>query len=91
MNSRAYRSSFKGSGNDRLTGGRGNDRLVGGAGNDVLTGGPGRNVYLAGPGNDRVNARNRRRETINCGKGRRDVAVVDRSDRVRGCERVRRR
>ncbi|MEX2464597.1 MAG: hypothetical protein WD428_01855, partial [Gaiellaceae bacterium] len=69
----------------------GNARLGGGGGRDVLTGGPGRNTYLAGAGNDTVRARNGRRETINCGKGRRDFAVVDRSDSVRGCERVRRR
>jgi Tol biopolymer transport system component len=79
-----------GSGNDRLNGGRGNDRLVGGSGRDVLTGGPGRNTYLAGAGNDTIRARNGRRETINCGTGR-DLVIVDRSDRVRGCERVRRR
>jgi Tol biopolymer transport system component len=80
-----------GMGNDRLTGGTGNDRLVGGSGRDVLIGGPGRNVYIAGAGNDTVRARNRVRELINCGKGRRDIARVDRRDRVRGCERVTRR
>jgi hypothetical protein len=80
-----------GAGRDRLLGGLGRDRLLGGNGNDVLTGGPGRNTYLAGAGNDTVRARNGRRETINCGKGRRDVAHVDRRDRVRGCERVTRR
>jgi Tol biopolymer transport system component len=79
-----------GAGNDRLNGGAGNDRLLGGGGRDVLIGGPGRNAYVAGPGNDRVNARNGRRELINCGTGR-DTARVDRRDRVRGCERVRRR
>lgn len=78
-------------GNDCLDGGRGSDRLNAGSGNDVLVGGPGRNAYSAGAGNDRVNARNGRRETIRCGKGRGDRAVVDRSDRVRGCEQVRRR
>ena len=78
-------------GNDCLDGGRGGDRLNGGPGKDVLTGGPGRNTYAAGAGNDTVRARNGRRETVNCGKGRRDRAVVDRRDRVRGCERVTRR
>jgi len=78
-------------GNDCLDGGRGRDRLNGGSGKDLLVGGPGRNAYAAGAGNDTVRARNGRAETINCGKGRRDLAVVDRRDRVRGCERVRRR
>lgn len=76
-----------GSGNDRLSGERGNDRLTGGRGRDVLLGGPGRNAYDAGPGNDYVNARNRRRELVRCGRGR-DRARVDRRDRVRSCERV---
>lgn len=79
-----------GASHDRLSGGSGNDRLTGSTGNDRLTGGSGRNSYSAGSGRDRVNARNRRRERINCGSGR-DTAVVDRADRVRGCERVRRR
>jgi Ca2+-binding RTX toxin-like protein len=63
-----------------LTGGRGADELVGGAGV---------NRYDAGAGNDVVNAANRRAELVSCGSGR-DRAVVDRSDRVRGCERVER-
>ncbi len=79
-----------GSGNDRLAGGSGNDRLAGGAGNDSLAGGRDRNRYSGGAGNDKVYAANRRRETVNCGRGR-DTARVDRFDRVRGCERVRRR
>jgi Ca2+-binding RTX toxin-like protein len=80
-----------GASNDSLAGGSGNDSLVGGAGNDRLAGGSGVNRYSAGAGNDRVNARNRRRDRIDCGRGRRDGATVDRRDRVRRCERVRRR
>jgi Ca2+-binding RTX toxin-like protein len=76
-----------GSGNDNLLGGAGNDRLVGGSGKDVLSGGSGRNVYYAGGGNDLVKAVNGRRETVRCGSGK-DVARVDRRDRVSGCERV---
>jgi hypothetical protein len=79
-----------GPGDDKLFGGAGNDKLKGGSGNDRLTGGPGTNSYNAGPGNDVINARNGRRESINCGPGRHDVAIVDRADRVRGCERVKR-
>ncbi len=77
-----------GKGNDRLRGGSGDDRLSGGKGNDVLKGGEGKNTYFAGPGDDKVRARNGRPETINCGKGRRDRARVDRSDTVVGCETV---
>ena len=75
-------------GDDLLVGGSGNDRLSGGAGEDRLTGGPDRNRLLGGSGNDRLNARNGSFDRVNCGRGR-DVARVDRVDRVRGCERVR--
>jgi Ca2+-binding RTX toxin-like protein len=78
-----------GVGNDRSSGGPGADRLLGGAGNDRLRGGPGRNRYAAGAGKDTVDARNHRRERVDCGPGR-DSASVDRSDRVRRCERIRR-
>ena len=78
-----------GAGNDRLSGGAGDDRLSGGDGSDVLVGGSGHNSYGAGAGADDVHARNGRRETIDCGPGR-DIARVDRGDRVRSCERVRR-
>lgn len=77
-------------GNDNLRGNAGNDRLYGGNGNDTLDGGKGRNSYSGGAGNDVIKARNRKRETINCGRGKRDRATVDRKDRAKGCERVRR-
>lgn len=49
------------------------------------------NKYKGGAGDDAVNARNRKKETIDCGSGRNDRATVDRVDRVRGCERVKRK
>lgn len=75
------------SGKDKLSGGTGNDVLTGGAGNDSLAGGQGTNRLTAGAGNDRVNSANGKRETVNCGRGR-DSVRADRSDRLRGCERV---
>jgi Ca2+-binding RTX toxin-like protein len=75
-------------GDDLLVGGSGKDRLAGGAGEDRLTGGPGRNLLLGGSGNDRLSAANGSFDRVNCGRGR-DIARVDRVDRVRGCERVR--
>jgi RTX calcium-binding nonapeptide repeat (4 copies) len=78
-----------GKGNDRLLGELGNDRLTGGRGNDLLVGGRGVNGYDGGPGRDRIEARNGKRELVRCGSGR-DLAVIDRRDRVRDCERVRR-
>ena len=85
-NDRLYGSG----GNDRLRGGRGKDRLDGGKGNDRLVGGPGKNAYLAGAGNDTVSARNGKRETVDCGRGRKDRATVDQADPTRGCEKVQR-
>jgi Ca2+-binding RTX toxin-like protein len=78
-----------GPGNDDLRGEAGNDVLLGGDGNDVLNGGAGTNTLSAGRGNDTVSARNGRTERIDCGAGR-DTATVDRRDRTRNCERVRR-
>ena len=80
-----------GAGNDSLDGGTGRDKLVGGTGNDKLNGGKGRNSYSGGGGNDRISAVNGTVETINCGAGRKDSASVDRKDKVKGCEKVRRR
>jgi Ca2+-binding RTX toxin-like protein len=78
-------------GADRLFAGPGRDIVRGGLGRDRVRGGAGRDRLLGGAGIDIVFARDRRRDVVKCGKGRRDRAVVDRRDRVRGCEVVRRR
>ena len=88
-----------GPGDDRVWGGKGPDTLLGGRGKDLLNGGPGPDVVhggfgvdrlFGGKGDDRILARDRRRDVINCGPGR-DVAVVDRFDRVvPGCETIQR-
>ncbi len=85
-------------GRDRLVGGAGNDSMFGGDGDDRLTDGAGRDRFTGGRGNETIDARDRspagRRaaDTIRCGAGRRDRAIVDRRDRVdRDCETVRRR
>ena len=70
-------------------GGAGRDRLVGGQGNDCLVGGPGHDRLEGGPGNDTIRARDGVADRVECGTGY-DLAVVDRLDRVRGCERVKR-
>jgi hypothetical protein len=76
-------------GNDVLFGLAGNDVLFGGRGNDILVGGLGRDRLFGGPGNDTLRARDGLRDVVDCGPGR-DTAIVDRTDRVSGCERVRR-
>ena len=78
-------------GRDTLSGGAGNDTLSGGSGNDTISGGAGKNVVSGGAGNDTISVRNKKRDVVNCGSGRRDRVTADRIDRVRGCERVRRR
>lgn len=88
------------SGRDMLAGGDGNDRLYGGSGADRLFGergadrlvasGTGRNMLDGGSGNDYLQAVNGRRDIVRCGSGR-DRAVVDRFDRVSGCERITRK
>ncbi len=87
-----------GLGNDTITGGAGLDTLVGEIGSDRLTDRSGRDSFSGGPGNDRIDARDttpfgrRATDSVTCGTGRLDVALVDRSDRVsRDCERVTRR
>ena len=72
---------------DFLFGLGGNDLLRGDAGGDLLDGGPGRNALYGGAGEDAIRARNGRRDLVDCGWGR-DSAIVDRIDRVRGCESV---
>jgi Ca2+-binding RTX toxin-like protein len=66
----------------------GADQLHGSPGNDVLKGNAGRDsIIIAGFGADLVHARDGEPDWIDCGPGR-DRAVVDRGDRVRGCEHV---
>jgi Ca2+-binding RTX toxin-like protein len=81
---------FGNSGNDRVNGGTGNDRVGGNSGNDRVTGGRGNDVVSGGAGNDAISVRDGRRDRVNCGRGR-DRVRADRRDRLRGCERVRRR
>jgi hypothetical protein len=85
-------------GRDRLAGGAGSDLLDGGAGDDRLSDASGRDRFVGGAGNDTVVARDatplgrRIADSVRCGGGTRDVALVDRRDVVaRDCERVRRR
>jgi CSLREA domain-containing protein len=77
-------------GNDILKGFAGADCLDGGSGNDTLIGGSGKDKLSGGPGSDVINAADHQRDVVDCGKGR-DRATVDRIDRVRGCEKVKRK
>jgi len=78
-------------GNDVLKGLAGDDCLTGGAGRDRLIGGAGKDQLVGGAGPDTVRARDRVADRVTCGAGR-DVAVVDKVDRVgKDCEVIRRR
>jgi Ca2+-binding RTX toxin-like protein len=79
---------YGGTGNDTLSGDAGKDLLDGGAGNDKMNGGADVNTYKGGAGDDTVSARNRKKDTIDCGAGKKDKATVDRIDKVKGCEKV---
>ena len=74
---------------DRLYGGDGRDRLNGGSGDDLLVGGPGADILMGGSGNDVIEAAgDGSRDTVNCGEGNADRAVVDPGDTVVWCETV---
>jgi len=70
---------------DVLGAGRAAADLRGVGGNDVLLGGPRADRFSGGPGDDRISALDGVAEVVDCGSGT-DIAVVDRGDRLRGCE-----
>ena len=78
-----------GGGGDKLSGGGGRDTVRGEGGRDRLAGGAGRDRVRAGAGRDRVDVRGGGRDVVRCGRGV-DRVKASRSDKLRGCERVRR-
>ena len=81
---------FGGVGDDDLQGNFAGDTLAGQSGNDRVTGQGGRNRLFGNAGNDVLIANLNRRgvDRVDGGRGR-DVARVDRGDRVRRVERTR--
>jgi hypothetical protein len=79
-----------GLGDDCVFGGRGRDSAKGQQGDDSISGGQGRDAASGGPGDDRIRIRGGGRDRASCGGGN-DVAVVDKRDRVGGCEKVKRK
>jgi Ca2+-binding RTX toxin-like protein len=81
------------SGKDRLGGGSGSDRVDGGAGNDLIDdqklGGAGKDRLVGGTGADRIRAADASNDSVDCGSGH-DSALLDREDRQRNCNGVRR-
>lgn len=80
-------------GGDRLGGGSGADRADGGAGDDLLDesklGGSGKDRLVGGSGADAVRTADETNDSVDCGPGR-DNARLDRGDRQRRCDDVRR-
>ena len=72
---------------DCVFGGRGRDTAKGEDGDDTISGGKGADRANGGPGDDLIKVRGAGRDKARCGAGK-DVAVVDRRDRARGCEKV---
>jgi len=78
-------------GDDKIAGTNGSDLIRVLKGADVLGGLLGSDCVIGEGGNDKLRARDGKRDVVDCGKGR-DVAIVDRKDVVkRSCEKVRRR
>jgi predicted acyl esterase len=95
------RDRIKGTeGGDRLRGGRGKDRIAakggddcvaGNRGKDKLVGDEGKDKLRGGKGNDRIKAKDGERDRVSCGSGEGDRVIADGKDKLRGCERKRRR
>jgi hypothetical protein len=72
---------------ERLRGTPDGDLILARGGKDRIRPRGGADCVFAGRGADRIKARRGGRDAIRCGRGR-DVAYVDRRDKVKGCERV---
>ncbi len=57
---------------------------------DVFKGTPGPDVIRTRGGKDKVRVRGGGKDVVDCGKGK-DLAIADKADRVRRCEKVKRR
>jgi Ca2+-binding RTX toxin-like protein len=73
-----------------LEGGAGNDILVAGEGRDLVVGGPGIDFLSSRGEIDRIDARDSERDTLDCGAGAPDEALVSLGGEssTTGCERI---
>jgi Ca2+-binding RTX toxin-like protein len=75
---------------DTIHGRGGNDTVYGKRGNDLIYGENGEDTLYGNRGDDRIYSAGAHMDKIDCGRGRRDRAVVDSSDLPTvNCERVR--
>lgn len=90
---------YGGFGLDKMFGDTGNDLLRGRGGPDKIDGGPGEDQTDGETGKDTIEAADGERDSISCGLGSRDKAIVDNADlnnasiedfvRLTSCETVR--
>jgi hypothetical protein len=71
-----------------LEGSRGQDLLDGGAGADRINGGFHPDGLRGGAGDDLILAQGGSFDDVDCGSGH-DIAYIDSTDTVRGCEVIR--
>jgi len=75
---------------DVIQGGQSDEQIKSGKGNDSVNPGPGEDDVNLGAGNDKANTRDGEKDTVNGGKGR-DEATVDKKDKVKNVEVVKRK
>lgn len=73
---------------DKLVGSSGSDTLEGMAGPDEIIGEGGADVLLGGDQDDQIKARDGTPDTIDCGAGTSDSALVDPGETAPNCEQV---
>ena len=78
-------------GDDCLRGRSGKDRIRGLAGDDDIRGGRGKDKIRGGSGDDVIRVARGSNDRVNCGSGTDTVFASKRHDRVKNCERIRRR
>ena len=64
------------------------ETVMGTLSDDILSGGDAADTLDGRDGNDRIDARGGGADTVICGPGAADVAIVDETDSVTGCEQV---
>lgn len=64
------------------------ETVMGTLSDDILSGGDGADTLDGRDGDDRIEVRDGGADTVICGPGTADVAIVDETDSVTGCERV---
>jgi Ca2+-binding RTX toxin-like protein len=77
---------------ESMFGNQGNDKLYGGPGNDGMEGNEGNDKLFGEEGDDFIDAANDETsgsvDTVDCGSGIGDSAIVNQNDKVKNCENI---